>query len=252
MAAQGEASRSFDDHAGRRHAKPQSRSAGGLLRFLHDHAVSSAMLLLFACSLVGQSVTGYREQAPSARDTRSAYGQYLVSSDFLETVAENWEGEFLPLTAYVLFTSFLHERGAKESRNPDKQGDEPTDKQPSPAEAKRTGASWPLRVGGPIRWIYLHSLPLAFLTIFLAAVIVHALSGLGDYNSTLVASHEHPVSVLGYLASNTFWLQSTRNWEAGFFSTAMLAVFSIFLREKGSPVSKDADQANSDTAEEGA
>ena len=228
----------------------QRKSLPAPLRFFRDHSVSSAMLLLFALSLIGQSITGYREQVPSAHATRASYWQYLVSSDFLETVAENWEGEFLPLTAYVFFTSMLHERGAKESRNPDERGDEKADKVPSPAEARRKHAPWPLRVGGPIRWIYLHSLLIAFLSIFLLAVAVHALAGVSEYNTGLLAQHQHPVSALGYMASNTFWLQSTRNWEAGFFSTAMLAVFSIFLRQKGSPVSKDAEQSNSDTAEE--
>ncbi len=229
----------------------QRKSLPAPLRFFRNHAVSSAMLLLFALSLIGQSITGYREQVPSAHATRASYWQYLVSSDFLETMAENWEGEFLPLTAYVFFTSLLHERGAKESRNPDERGDEKTDRVPSPAEARRKGLSWPLRVGGPIRWIYLHSILMAFLSIFLLAVAVHAVAGLSEYNAGLVSQHQHPVSVLGYMTSNTFWLQSTRNWEAGFFSTAMLAVFSIFLRQKGSPVSKSAEQSNKDTAEEG-
>ncbi len=234
-------------HAKRVHGHPQ-----GSLRFMHDHAVSIAMLSLFAFSLLAQSITGFRAQAPSAHATRLAYWQYLVSSDFLETVAENWEGEFLPLSAYVFFTSMLHERGAKESRNPDSQNDEKSDKVPAPSEAAREGAHWPLRVGGPIRWLYLHSLLLAFLSIFLIAVAVHVAAGLSEYNASLLSSHQPAVSALGYMASDTFWLQSTRNWEAGFFSTAMLAVFSIFFREKGSPVSKGADQSNADTADEGA
>lgn len=52
-----------------------------------------------------------------------------------------------------------------------------------------------------MRWIYLHSLLLAFLTIFLAAVAVHATAGLGSYNSALAASHQRPVSILGYVAN---------------------------------------------------
>lgn len=226
------------------------------LRFLSDHQISAAMLLLFTLSLFAQSVTGYRAQPPGTPTGLISYAQYLVSGDFLETVAENWEGEFLPLAAYVFFTSWLHERGAKESRKPDQQGVEKTDVVRTPeAERSRAGAPWPLKVSGPtggmIHWLYLHSIVLAFLLIFLLAVAVHAAMGLDGYNATLLAQHRHPVSVLGYVASDTFWLQSTRNWEAGFFSTAMLAVFSIFLRQRGSPVSKAPDQPTTATAEEG-
>lgn len=130
----------------------------------------------------------------------------------------------------------------KESRNPDKRGDEKADKVSSPAEAKRKGAPWPLKVEGPIRWIYRHSLLMAFLSIFLAAVTVQPSRFSASTNARLAANHLHPVTVLAYMGSNTFCLQSTRNWEASFFSTAMLAVFSIFLRQKGSPVSKTAEQ----------
>lgn len=227
------------------------------LRFLSDHQISTALLLLFALSLFGQSVTGYRTQPQGASLGLRSYAQYLVSGDFLETVAENWEGEFLPLAAYVLFTSWLHERGAKESRKPDQHDVEKTDVVRSPeAERLRASAPWPLKVGGTaggvIRWLYLHSILLAFMLIFLLAVVVHATMGLEGYNTMLLAQHQQPVSVLGYVASGTFWLQSTRNWEAGFFSTAMLAIFSIFLRQQGSPVSKVADQPTSATADEDA
>lgn len=224
----------------------------GPLRLLYNHSVSTALLLMFALSLFAQSVTGYRNQPRGEQTGIQNYWQYVVSGDFLETVAENWEGEFLPLAAYVFYTSFLHERGAKESRNPEERGHEKTDKELSPMEERtRKDAPWPLKVGGPVRWVYMHSLLLAFLLLFLLAVTVHAVMGLGAYNNILVAHHERPVSVFGYMASNTFWLQSTRNWEAGFFSTAMLAVFSIFLREKGSPVSKTADQPDTSTGDEG-
>lgn len=221
------------------------------LRFLYNHSISIAMLTLFALSLMAQSITGYRNQPHAAQTGFSAYVQYIASDDFLETMAENWEGEFLPLTAYIFFTSFLHERGAKESRQPNERRPEKTDEDPAKyPEPDRKDVPWPVRVGGPVAWIYMHSLLLGFLLIFLAAVATHALTGLGTFNSMLALRHEPSTNIFGYMASNTFWLQSTRNWEAGFFSTAMLAVFSIFLREKGSPVSKVGDQPDKATGEE--
>lgn len=242
---------------GRTTSRRESRSRlPAPLRFLSHHQISAAMLLLFALSLLAQSITGYRAQPPGTPRGLVSYVQYLFSGDFFETVAENWEGEFLPLAAYVFFTSWLYERGAKESRQRDQHGAEKTDIVRSPeAERSRADAPWPLKVGGPIggviRWLYLHSIVLTFLLIFLIALFVHATRGLDGYNATLVAQHQQPVSVLGYVASDTFWLQSTRNWEAGFFSTAMLILVSIYLRQKGSPVSKAPDQPTTATADEG-
>lgn len=214
------------------------------------------MLLLFALTLFAQSVTGYRAQPAGTPTGLLSYMRYLVSGDFWETVAENWEGEFLPLAAYVLFTSRLYERGAKESRKLAQPGEEKTDVVRSPqAERIRADAPWPLKVGGVaggvIRWLYLHSIVLTFLLIFLLSIVVHAVMGLEGYNATLLTQHKPPVGIFGYVESDTFWLQSTRNWEAGFFSTAMLILFSIFLRQKGSPVSKVADQPTTATADEG-
>lgn len=246
-------------YAQQRRTTSRRASQSGLpapLRFLSDHQISAALLLLFALSLFGQSITGYRAQPPGTPMGWTAYAQYLASGDFWETVAENWEGEFLPLAAYVFFTMWLYERGAKESRKSPQRGVEKTDIVRTPeVERSRADAPWPLkiggRIGGVIRWVYLHSILLAFLLIFLLAVVVHATMGLEGYNATLLAQHQPQVSIVGYVVSDTFWLQSTRNWEAGFFSTAMLVIFSIFLRQQRSPVSKAPDQPTKATAEEG-
>jgi hypothetical protein len=241
-----------------RRTRGQERPPGpGMLRrIVAEHAVSSALLALFALSLLGQSIAGFLTQPPAARaHALLAYAQYLVSGDFLETVAENWEGEFLPLASYVLLTSLLHEKGAKESRQKGR-GAEDTDRTTGKSgdagmDRQRRDLPWPERVGGPLRWLYEHSLFLMFLLIFLLAVTLHAITGIGAYNGTRVEHGLHPVSILGYLGSDVFWLQSLRNWQAGFLSTALLVLFSIFLRERGSPVSKTPLQRSSETAEEG-
>jgi hypothetical protein len=44
------------------------------------------------------------------------------------------------------------------------------------------------------------------------------------------------------------WFESFQNWQSEFMSTAVLVVLSIFLRHKGSPESKPAGVANSETA----
>ena len=42
-------------------------------------------------------------------------------------------------------------------------------------------------------------------------------------------------SVLG---TSQFWFESFQNWQSEFLSVGVIVVFSIFLRQKGSPESK--------------
>ncbi|GHO82804.1 DUF6766 family protein [Dictyobacter formicarum] len=100
-------------------------------------------------------------------------------------------------------------------------------------------------------WLYEHSLFLAYLLLFIGSFIGHALVGLQSYNSTELEHAQPAVSLTSYVSSPLFWLQSVRNWQAGFLSTGLLAAFSIFFRERGSPVSKGLEQSNEETGEEG-
>jgi hypothetical protein len=47
--------------------------------------------------------------------------------------------------------------------------------------------------------------------------------------------------------SATFWFESLQNWQSEFLSIAVLVVFSIFLRQRGSPESKPVHAAHSET-----
>jgi len=42
-----------------------------------------------------------------------------LSGDFVSSVFENWESEFLQMCFYVVLTAFLFQRGSSESKNPD-------------------------------------------------------------------------------------------------------------------------------------
>ena len=43
---------------------------------------------------------------------------YIGSGDFLSALFENWESEFLQMSAYVMLTAILFQRGSAESRQP--------------------------------------------------------------------------------------------------------------------------------------
>ena len=44
-----------------------------------------------------------------------------------------------------------------------------------------------------------------------------------------------------YVGSSKFWFESFQNWQSEFLSVGVLIVLSIFLRQKGSPQSKEVD-----------
>ena len=90
-------------------------------RKLHENSLSIIMLLLFALSLVGQSVTGHhvhnQDQKEHGQQTIS-YADYLTSGHFVEATFENWESEFLQMGMYVVLTIFLYQKGSSESKTP--------------------------------------------------------------------------------------------------------------------------------------
>ena len=58
------------------------------------------------------------------------------------------------------------------------------------------------------------------------------------------------VSVVQYATSSRFWFESFQNWQSEFLAIAAMVVFSIFLRQRGSPESKPVDAPHRETGGE--
>jgi hypothetical protein len=206
-------------------------------RVLRDNGLSLAMFGFFLVFLVAQSVAGYKannSENEQHRQPKESYGQYLASGAFVEATFENWESEFLQLSAYVFLTAFLIQKGSPESKNPD--GDE-VDADPR-SQRDRPDAPGPVRRGGLALTVYEHSLTLALFALFLLSFILHALGGHAEFNQQ---QHEHgqaAVSLWSFVTSSGFWFQSMQNWQSEFLAVGALAVLGIFLRQRGSPESK--------------
>jgi hypothetical protein len=221
---------------------------------LRNHGISIPLFVLCVLCLIVQSITGYfnfNQGQQQHHQSLISYPAYLVSGDYWETVGENFEGEFISLSVYVLLTGFFVEKGAKESRKPGQKDLPDADQERLAILEARAGKHVPRAelMREPIRWLYQYSLFFAFLLLFAGSVGIHMVAGLPSYNSTLAEHGQPSVSLLGYLRSPFFWLQSVRNWQAGFLSTGLIAAFSIVFRERGSPASKGLDQPNEDTGE---
>jgi uncharacterized membrane protein YhaH (DUF805 family) len=92
------------------------------VRRLRDNGLTIVLMLLFAATIVGQWIAGWHvanQDAARHGDHVMSLTAYVVSPAFLSSVFENWESEFLQMSAYVVLTAILVQRGSAESKDPD-------------------------------------------------------------------------------------------------------------------------------------
>ena len=157
--------------------------------------------------------------------------EYLRSGDFASAVFENWESEFLQMSAYVILTAFLFQRGSAESRDPDGKEDAPNTPPPSSFAT----------------FLRAFSLGIALAGLFVASFVLHLW---GSYRAAAAEAALHGTpqhSLIAHLGDMEFWFESFQNWQSEFLATAALVVLSIMLRFRGSPESKHVDASNAET-----
>lgn len=205
------------------------------------------MFGLFLAFLLAQSVVGYQhynEEQQTHGQSRLSYLTYVRSGDFIESVFENWESEFLQMGVYVIFTVFLYQKGSAESKK--LQGSEPPDRTPQKSRSKR--APWPVRRGGATMRLYEHSLSLAFLFLFALSFWLHAYGGTrATCQEDLSHGESSCLSTFEYMQTSKFWYESFQNWQSEFLAVASIVVLSIYLRQKGSPESKPVNSPHDQT-----
>ena len=205
--------------------------------FFRDNGLTIVLMAVFLLTLVGMALMGFEHE----NSQRLAHGQalltlgaYLVSGSFLSAVFENWESEFLQMSAYVMLTAILFQRGSAESVDPD------GPKRPGDSLAHAPGK-------GIVRWLYAHSLGLALALLFAVSLVFHWLTSVSAANEEAVRLNQPTQTAFQYLADPQLWFESLQNWQSEFLSTAVLVALSIFLRFKGSPESKPVSAPNSET-----
>lgn len=207
------------------------------MRILRDNGLTIVLLLLFAGSIVGHSLAGWRVQAESAIQhghEALSLGAYALSPEFLSSVFENWESEFLQMSAYVLLTAILVQKGSAESKDPD----EPPRDEELKTQAHKPNAPGILQWGSFWRALYARSLGLALALLFLASFLIHWTQSARAAAQEAIEHGDTPIGVIAYLGDAQLWFESFQNWQSEFLSTAVLVVLSIFLRQRESPESK--------------
>ena len=148
------------------------------------------------------------------------------------------------MAAFVLMTVALKQKGSSESKPPSE------GKPPRTKASHRRNAPSPVRRGGWILRIYENSLSIALTLLFLLSFSLHAIGGTAEENRERLLHGEARVSLTDYAGSSKFWFESFQNWQSEFLSVGVLIVLSIFLRQKGSPQSKEVDEPHAKTGTE--
>jgi hypothetical protein len=218
------------------------------MRLLKDNSLTIILMLLFAGSIVGQWLTGWHvalQDAARHSQSEMSLASYSSSPEFLSSVFENWESEFLQMSAYVVLTAFLIQRGSSESKDPDG----PSRDEDLAQQAVKPGAPAILRWGPFARELYARSLGIALGVLFLLSFVMHWTQSARAAAQEALEHGEIAPTVIGYLADPQLWFESFQNWQSEFLSTAVLVVLSIFLRQRESPESKPVAAPHRQTGE---
>ena len=223
------------------------------MRRLRDHGLSLFFGAIFLLSLIGQSVAGLADynnrQLASGGDAVTWVG-YVSSSSFGVDVAENWQSEYLQFLLIVFATVWLVQRGSTESKEPGKVGRESQKEQKIGRYADEDSPHW-AKAGGWRTAVYSRSLGLLMGAIFLGSWLAQSVAGRAAYNAEQLSERSDPVSWVGYLTSADFWNRTLQNWQSEFLAVASMVVFSIYLRQRGSPESKPVGAPHDATGVEG-
>jgi hypothetical protein len=222
-------------------------------RFLFENGLTLVCTGLFLGSLGGQSVAGYlefNEQAAQHDEPAISYGRYLVSSEFGAAVLENWQSEYLQFFVFILLTIWFVQKGSNESKRLSDAGLESDEQQRVGRYASASSPRW-ARTKGPAYHLYANSLLIVMGTIFLLSWFGQSVTAWTEYNGEQQAHDEPGVSWLAYVQTANFWERSLQNWQSEFLAIGTMAVFTIYLRQRGSPESKPVGAPHEETASSG-
>jgi hypothetical protein len=213
-----------------------------------NNSLSIVIFAAFLICLAGHSVAGwltYNDEQRDHGETAVSWSAYVRTSEFGETVFENWESEFLQMAFYVILTVFLIQRGSSESKKHD--GTDEVDEDPE-KHRNDPDAPLPVRKGGWRLALYRNSLSIAFFLLFAVSFIGHAAAGARKYNEEQL---EHGagelVGTFSYMSKPQFWYESFQNWQSEFLAVLAIVVLSIWLRQWKSPESKPVHAPHSST-----
>jgi hypothetical protein len=222
-------------------------------RFLRENSLTLFFLTLFVLAVVVQAFVGHadfnNEQASHQGQPVSLW-RYVTSSSFAVDVTENWQSEYLQFTLFILAGVWLIQKGSPESKPLGQEGGESDEEQKIGEYAQPDSPKW-AKVGGWRTRIYSNSLVLLMSGIWIASWAAQLVTGRIAYNAEQLDHQQLGLSLWEYAGSSDYWNRTLQNWQSEFLAVASMAVFSIWLRQRGSPESKPVGCPHDSTGAEG-
>jgi hypothetical protein len=210
------------------------------VRWVKDNSLSLGFGVLFVVTLVGQAFSGaaaFNADRISEGLEQISLLRYVTSSSFAVDVMENWQSEYLQFFLYVFATVWLVQRGSAESKEPEKTGPE-TDREQKVGRYAREDSPPSVRADDWRTTLFSRSLGLLMGALFLLTWAASSVAGWAAFNNEQLSSYSDPVSWVAYLGQADFWNRSFQNWQSEMLAVGSMAIFTVYLRQRGSPESK--------------
>ena len=229
-------------------------------RLVRNSSLSLFFLVLLLLSLVFLAIVGhdlYNDDEATHAELNGetpqliSLGRYLFSSHFGHAVMENWQSEYLQFSLMILATVWFIQRGSTESKEPAKAGAEwrpkTDDRRARTAELAEVGEGARDQLSGSTRT------PGARDGLDLLLVVVRPVDDRLERVQRRGRRARGGDRCRGSAtsAARRFWFDTLQNWQSEFLAVGSMAVFSIWLRQRGSPESKPVGAPHTATGVEG-
>jgi hypothetical protein len=221
--------------------------------YVRDNSLTLFFLALFLVALVAQLFVGhsaFNHEQIAHQDPTMSLGRYATSSAYWVDVMENWQSEYLQFALFIIAAVWFVQRGSTESKPIEKRGAESDEDQKLGRHVANNSPKW-AKAGGWRTAVYSNSLLMLMTAIWLMSWFAQLVTGRIDYNAEQFDHHEASLDLLQYAGSSDYWNRTLQNWQSEFLAIASITVFSIWLRQRGSPQSKPVGEPHPSTGAEG-
>ena len=87
--------------------------------------------------------------------------------------------------------------------------------------------------------------------LFFGSWFAQSVNAWTQYNAEQLDHQEPTVSWLTFVGTPDFWEQTLQNWQSEFLAVGTMVVFTIYLRQRGSPESKPVGAPHDETGSSG-
>jgi hypothetical protein len=221
--------------------------------FVRESSLSLFFGTIFLATLIAQSFAGqhaYNSEQAEHGGAAVSWPTYVTSPEYWGAVMENWQSEFLQFAMFIGATIWLVQKGSNESKPLGNAGRESDQQQKIGRFADPDSPLW-ARVGGWRSRLYENSLLFTVGLIFLGTWLAQSLNNWRQFNEEQREHEEATVSWARYLLDPDFWEKTLQNWQSEFLAVGTMAVFTIYLRQRGSPESKPVGAPHEETGSSG-